>query len=158
MHRPQVTRGTARYFGSPHPKRLYPKLFKPLALTNHHYLPIVTKTSAATEATETMPSKTQSESDINPSALQAKYIAEREKRAQNGGDEQYRLSKPQDLKGYLTDPYATPGFSREPVKATYDIVIIGGGYTGVQTAARLVANDHNNICLIEKGSDVGGTW
>lgn len=105
-----------------------------------------------------MPSKTPSEGDIDPSALQAKYIAEREKRSQNGGDDQYRLSKSQGLKNYLADPYATPGFSREPVNATYDIVIVGGGYTGVQIAARLVARGHRNICLIEKGSDVGGTW
>lgn len=91
-------------------------------------------------------------------ALQQKYNAEREKRLHGGGPQQYRHSRPSDLNDMLKDPYVEPGFKRDPVKAVYDVLIVGTGYTGIQVAARLIAKGYTNICLIEKGGDVGGTW
>jgi cyclohexanone monooxygenase len=91
-------------------------------------------------------------------ALQQKYDLEREKRLRNGGPQQYHHSRPSDLGHMLKDPYVAPGFTRDPVKAVYDVVIIGAGYTGIQLAARLIMKGHTNVCVIEKGGDVGGTW
>jgi heterodisulfide reductase subunit A-like polyferredoxin len=90
--------------------------------------------------------------------MMAKYIAEREKRAHNGGAKQYL--HPEDLNpmAYEEDPYAKEIIKREPIIASYDVVIIGAGYTSLQAAARLISEGFKNVCLIEKGSDVGGTW
>lgn len=95
---------------------------------------------------------------FDPSALQKKYDAERKKRLHNGGPQQYRHSRPTDLDDMLKDPYVAPGFKRDPVKAVYDVLIVGAGYTGIQVAARLISKGYTNICVIEKGGDVGGTW
>ena len=95
---------------------------------------------------------------FDPAALQQKYALEREKRLKNGGPQQYHHSRPSDLDSMLKDPYVAPGFTRDSVTAEYDIVIIGAGYTGIQIAARLMMKGHTNLCIIEKGGDVGGTW
>ena len=92
---------------------------------------------------------------FDPDALQQKYSLEREKRLKNGGPQQYHHSRPSDLDDMLKDPYVEPGFTRNPVRAGYDIVIIGAGYTGIQIAARLIMKGHTNLCIIEKGGDVG---
>lgn len=96
--------------------------------------------------------------DFDPASLEARYAAEREKRSHNGGPDQYLVPEQSNLEEYLKDPYVEPGFTRDPVKGIYDVVIVGGGYTGVQVAARLIAKGITNILVIEKGGDVGGTW
>ncbi|KAJ0423118.1 hypothetical protein BJY00DRAFT_310715 [Aspergillus carlsbadensis] len=95
---------------------------------------------------------------FDPEALKAKYRAERDKRLPNGGNEQYLHVSPDEVNTPLDDPYADPNFARDPVTAVYDVVLIGGGYTALQAAARLVMNGHTNICLIEKAGGFGGTW
>ncbi|KAF9890052.1 hypothetical protein FE257_006732 [Aspergillus nanangensis] len=96
--------------------------------------------------------------DIDPEALKVKYKAERDKRLPNGGNEQYVHVATNELNAPLDDPYADPNFARDPVTAVYDVVLIGGGYTALQAAARLMMNGHTNICLIEKAGGFGGTW
>ncbi|OAL36769.1 hypothetical protein AYO20_03824 [Fonsecaea nubica] len=104
------------------------------------------------------PTVANGEVDFNPEALQQKYNAERDKRLHNGGPTQFRHSRPKDLNDMLKDPYVSPGFKRDPVKAVYDVLIVGAGYTGIQVAARLMTKGYTNICVVEKGGDVGGTW
>ncbi|KIW81105.1 hypothetical protein Z517_04128 [Fonsecaea pedrosoi CBS 271.37] len=97
--------------------------------------------------------------DFDPDALKAKYIAEKEKRSKNGGLEQYQLVREHaSLLKFVDDPYVKPGFTREPVKHLYDVVVIGGGFTGVQVGACLMGQGITNFCIIEKGGDYGGTW
>lgn len=96
--------------------------------------------------------------DFDPDALMAKYVEEREKRTHNGGVGQYIRAQDVKVLNYEDDPYAKEGGSRPPVTATYDAVILGAGYTSLQAAARLIQKGITNICLIEKGADVGGTW
>ena len=90
-------------------------------------------------------------------ALRERYRIERDKRVRADGNDQY-LEVTGDFSRYVDDPYVEPGFQREPVEKDFDVVIIGGGFGGMLAAARLVEAGIDNIALIEKGGDFGGTW
>ena len=94
---------------------------------------------------------------FDPAALRAKYLAERDKRLRAEGNEQY-----QEIKGqfahYLEDPYVPAGFTREPLTDEVEVVVIGGGFGGLLAGARLREAGVQDIRLIEKGGDFGGTW
>ena len=58
---------------------------------------------------------------------------------------------------YLEDPYVAP-IEREPLTDEVDVVIIGGGFGGLLAGARLRQAGVDDIRIIEKGGDFGGTW
>ncbi len=95
--------------------------------------------------------------DFDPDALRQKYRTERDKRLRQDGIEQYV-----DLSGrfahYLDDPHAEPGFTRKPVFDSVDVLVLGGGFTGLQVAGRLRKQGVSKIRIVEKGGDFGGTW
>src|SRR5487761_2782828 len=97
----------------------------------------------------------QEELGFDPEALHARYLAERDKRLRADGNEQYREIKG-EFAHYLDDPYVEPGFSRAPL--TDEVVVIGGGFGGLLAGARLREAGVDDIRLIEKGGDFGGTW
>ncbi|WP_374577193.1 flavin-containing monooxygenase [Phenylobacterium sp.] len=94
---------------------------------------------------------------FDPVKLREKYRAERDKRLRGDGNEQYV-----EMKGrfahYLEDPYIEPGFTREPLTDEVEVVVIGGGFGGLLTGARLREAGVKDIRIIEKGGDFGGTW
>jgi len=94
---------------------------------------------------------------FDPAALRARYQAERDKRLRADGNEQY-----QEIAGefahYLDDPYVPPGFSRAPLTDEVEVAVIGGGFGGLLAGARLREAGVQDIRLIEKGGDFGGTW
>jgi cyclohexanone monooxygenase len=94
---------------------------------------------------------------FDPQALLEKYRAERDKRLRAEGNEQY-----QEIAGafahYLDDPYVEPGFERAPLSDEVEVVVIGGGFGGLLAGARLREAGVQDIRLIEKGGDFGGTW
>ena len=91
-------------------------------------------------------------------AVRAKYREERDKRMRADGNEQY-VDMSGDYARYLDDPYVEPGFSRNPLSDLVDVVVIGGGFGGLLTGARLrEAGVPDSVRLIEKGGDFGGTW
>ena len=94
---------------------------------------------------------------FDPVALRNKYLAEREKRMSKGGTRNYVKLRGQFQKLY-EDPNADPDFVREPVKKEMDFAIIGGGYGGLLCGAELRRVGVEDICIIERGSDIGGTW
>ena len=93
---------------------------------------------------------------FDPEELRQKYRAERDKRLRQDGNEQY-----QEMSGsfgrYLHDPYIEP-FEREPLLDEVDVAVIGGGFGGLLAGARLREAGIENIRMIEKGGDFGGTW
>ncbi len=93
---------------------------------------------------------------FDPDALRLKYRQERDKRVRVDGNEQY-----QDVVGdfahYLNDPYVEP-LVREPLYDDVEVVIIGGGFGGLLTGARLREAGIQDLRVIEKGGDFGGTW
>ena len=61
------------------------------------------------------------------------------------------------LAHYLDDPY-TPVVEREPVTDHVTVAFIGGGFAGLVTGARLKEAGVDDVRIVEKGGDVGGTW
>jgi NAD(P)-binding Rossmann-like domain len=90
---------------------------------------------------------------IDKSALLAKYRAERDKRRRADGNAQYL-----PLKGrFAHDPY-TPVAQRETKTDHVTFAFIGGGFAGLTTCARMVEAGVQDVRIIEKGGDFGGTW
>ncbi|CAN7149535.1 NAD(P)/FAD-dependent oxidoreductase [Bradyrhizobium sp. LjRoot220] len=88
--------------------------------------------------------------------LRQKYMEERNKRLRADGNDQYIEVKGQ-LAHYLDDPY-TPITPRDPKTDHVTFAFIGGGFAGLATAARLTEAGINDVRIIEKGGDFGGTW
>src|SRR5712692_4149267 len=95
--------------------------------------------------------------DFDPEALRSKYRDERDKRIRPDGNEKYVEVKG-DFSRYVDDPYVDPGFSRAPLTDTVEVLIIGGGFGGLLAGARLREAGVQDIRIIEKGGDFGGTW
>jgi cyclohexanone monooxygenase len=93
---------------------------------------------------------------FDPDALKKKYLAERDKRLRRDGNQQY-----QEMKGnfahYLEDPYVAP-VARAPKTDEVEVVVIGGGFGGLLAGARLRKAGIQDVRMIEKGGDYGGTW
>ena len=94
--------------------------------------------------------------DFDPSELKARYIAERDKRLREDGNEQY-IEVTGDFSDYVDDPYAEP-VDREALTEHTDVIIVGGGFGGLLMGGRLKEAGFDDVRLIEKGGDVGGTW
>ncbi len=94
--------------------------------------------------------------DFDPDALKAKYLAERDKRLRDDANDQY-IEVKGDFSNYVDDPYAEK-VAREPLNDTVEIAIIGGGFGGLLLGGRLREAGFEDIRVIEKGGDFGGTW
>ena len=95
---------------------------------------------------------------FDPNELREKYRRERDRRIRPEGEDQYA-----DLTGNLAhyatdDPYADADYKRDAVVEEVDVVIVGGGFSGMLVAARLREAGINDIRIIEAGADFGGTW
>jgi cyclohexanone monooxygenase len=93
---------------------------------------------------------------FDPKALKAKYRAERDKRLRTEGNEQYVEIKGQ-FAHYLDDPYVAQ-IVRAPITDETEVLIVGGGFGGMLAAARLRQAGIDDIRVVEKGGDFGGTW
>ena len=93
---------------------------------------------------------------IDKDAIRARYRAERDKRLRSDGNEQYvRIAGVFDH--YLDDPY-TPVTPRAPKTDHVTFAFVGGGFAGLVTGARLKEAGIEDVRIIEKGGDFGGTW
>ena len=94
---------------------------------------------------------------FDPEALRAKYRAERDKRLRDDANEQYQ-EVTGDFSRYVDDPYVEQGYSRAPLADEVDCIVVGGGFGGLLTGARLTEAGVKRVRIIEKGGDFGGTW
>ncbi|MFM8354660.1 MAG: flavin-containing monooxygenase, partial [Gammaproteobacteria bacterium] len=95
---------------------------------------------------------------FDPDALRERYRMERDKRLRDDGDDQY-VEIAEAFAHYAdVDPYVAPGFEREPIEADIEVVIIGGGFSGMLAAVRLREQGITDVRIIESGGDFGGTW
>lgn len=94
---------------------------------------------------------------FDPDQLREKYRIERDKRLRNDGNEQY-LEVAGEFSNYVDDPYITTEIDRQPLTDEVEVAIIGGGFGGLITGARLREAGMESLRLIEKGGDFGGTW
>ncbi len=95
--------------------------------------------------------------EFDADAMREKYRVEREKRLREDANDQH-IEMTGDYSNYIDDPYVEPGFEREPVEREVDVLLVGGGFGGLQAGARLREAGVEDITVIEKGGDFGGTW
>jgi cation diffusion facilitator CzcD-associated flavoprotein CzcO len=93
---------------------------------------------------------------FDPGALREKYRHERDKRIRGDGNGQY-IEMTGRFAAYLQDPYVKRT-ERAPLHDDVTVAIIGGGFAGLITGARLRQAGLDDIRIIEKGGDFGGTW
>ena len=94
---------------------------------------------------------------FDPAALRDRYRAERDKRLRVEGNDQYV-----DMGGrfahFLADPYIDAVVERAALTDQKEVVVIGGGFGGLLAGARLREAGTDDVRIIEKGGDWGGTW
>ena len=95
--------------------------------------------------------------EIDVEALKRRYEEERRKRLRSDGMAQYRK-----LTGEFAhlgkDPRADAAFTREAVVADTCVLIIGAGIGGLLVAARLREQGVEDIRIVDRAGDFGGTW
>ncbi|HEX3795250.1 MAG TPA: NAD(P)/FAD-dependent oxidoreductase [Acidimicrobiales bacterium] len=92
--------------------------------------------------------------DSSVEELRQRYREEQQKRIRSDGMAQWReLGEELDR-----DPFAEPGFTRNPVIEETTVVIVGGGFAGMLTAIDLIKHGIRDMRIIEKAGDFGGTW
>ena len=96
--------------------------------------------------------------DFDPQALREKYRIERDKRIREDGENQYIEAASQFAHYADDDPYVDPGYERAPLDLDIDVVVIGAGFSGLMTGARLKERGITDFRIIEAGGDFGGTW
>ena len=74
------------------------------------------------------------------------------------GRAQYTSELEGELAKYEIDPYAEANVDRAAITDTVEVLLIGGGFSALLTAARLRERGVESIRIVERGSDVGGTW
>ena len=97
---------------------------------------------------------------FDPDALTKRYAAEREKRIREDAEAQFvQLShdSPFANKYLEEDPYCE-ALQRDPIRDEREVIVIGGGWVGMLTAARLVQAGIEGVRIVESGGDFGGTW
>jgi cation diffusion facilitator CzcD-associated flavoprotein CzcO len=97
------------------------------------------------------------ETDFDPDALRDKYRQERDKRLRADANDQY-VEVVDEYARFLEDPFVEQAIDREPLHDDVEVVVIGGGFGGLLTAAYLRKAGFDDIRVVEKGGDFGGTW
>ena len=95
-------------------------------------------------------------SRIDPEALHAKYIEERDKRLKHG-DRGY-VDPIGEFPDFDRDPWLTEKIKRGPITEEIDVAVLGGGLSGLLAAVELGKLGINNIRVIEEAGDFGGVW
>ena len=93
---------------------------------------------------------------MDAAALREKYLIERDKRLRADGNDQY-IEPTGKYAHYLDDPYVEPA-PRDAMVDEVEFVFIGGGFAGLTTGAALKKAGIDDVRIIEKGGDFGGTW
>ena len=95
--------------------------------------------------------------DIDLDFLREKYRREAEMRHRPEGFAQYIEARGEYEEYFEFDPYSPPP-PRDPVSDEIDVVMLGGGFAGLNVAGRLKEAGIENIRIIDRGGDFGGTW
>ena len=94
--------------------------------------------------------------DQDRQALRDRYAAERDKRIRADGNEQYQ--EPSGRFANLLDDTYVQVQPREVLDTDVQVLVVGAGFAGLVTGARLKQAGINDVRLIDKAGDVGGVW
>jgi cyclohexanone monooxygenase len=96
---------------------------------------------------------------FDPDDLLKRYRAERDKRLRQDKNAQFvDVEAGGAFAHFLHDPYVEPGFTRPPLDDEVEVLIVGGGYSGLLVGARLRQAGVDDFRIIERGGDFGGAW
>ena len=95
--------------------------------------------------------------EFDVDALRQKFAQERDRRLRPDGIAQY-VEISGVFADFANDPWSDQEFTRESLTDDVDVAIIGAGFGGLLTVARLRELGVQSIRLIDKAADVGGTW
>ena len=93
----------------------------------------------------------------DPTAVHAKYLAERDRRLVPGRADIRDLTSDEHFARFRDDPF-TPFTERDPVTDDVDVVIVGGGIAGVLAGVQLRRHGVERIRIIDQAGGIGGTW
>ncbi|MGW1027933.1 flavin-containing monooxygenase [Streptomyces sp. NPDC002577] len=93
---------------------------------------------------------------FDPEAIRRKYQEESEKRRSKKSAGSRPVAQSTVLS--VEDPFVETGVEREPLRDEVDVVVVGGGHTGIITGAYLSKAGVPRVRLIEKGAGFGGVW
>ncbi len=88
--------------------------------------------------------------------LRRRYAEERDKRLRPDGPDQYL--EPTGRFAHLVDDPWTPRVERDPVTDEVTVALIGGGFAGLCTGARLRQAGITDVRIVDGAGDVGGVW
>ncbi len=97
---------------------------------------------------------------FDPQQLAERYRKERDRRVRADAEAQFVQidnDSPYADKYLADDPYSEP-VARDPIEDEREVIIIGGGWVGMMTAARLHQAGVKDVRIVESGADFGGTW
>lgn len=94
--------------------------------------------------------------DEDRRAIRERYAAERDKRLRPDGNEQY-VEPSGRFANLLDDTYVQPQ-PRESLDTDVHVLVVGAGFAGLVTGARLKQAGIEDVRLIDKAGDVGGVW
>jgi cation diffusion facilitator CzcD-associated flavoprotein CzcO len=94
---------------------------------------------------------------LDVDALRRRYAEERARRIRADGIAQY-VEMAGAFARYAEDPWADGDLIREPLTDEVDVAIVGAGFGGLLTGARLRQLGVESVRLIDRAADVGGTW
>ena len=90
--------------------------------------------------------------------IYAKHEEERDKRIRKDYDQQFvHVDFDAHAEHLVTDPYLSAA-PRDAVDEDIDVLVLGGGWVGLLTAARLKERGITNIRIVDGAGDFGGTW
>src|SRR4051794_16968916 len=92
--------------------------------------------------------------------IKQKFAEERDLRLsyRPEGQAPYTSDLTGELAKYEVDPQAEKIIERAPINDYVECLFNGGGFSALLTAARLREKGVESIRIVERGSDVGGTW
>jgi cyclohexanone monooxygenase len=93
---------------------------------------------------------------IDLETLRTKYREERDKRLRRDGIDQY-IEIGGEFSYFAEDPYVER-VERTPITRACEVAIVGAGFGGILTAVKLKDAGIDDVLMIEKGGDFGGTW
>ena len=97
---------------------------------------------------------------FDPAELTDRYRHERDRRVRTDAESQFVevTNESAFANKYLVDDPYSEQTEREPIHDEREVIIIGGGWVGMMTAARLVEAGVTDVRIIDSAADFGGTW
>jgi len=90
-------------------------------------------------------------------AIKEKYRQERDRRMRKDGQQQYAQPVADLAENYEGDPH-TPVEPRDPVSEEIDVIVLGGGISGILAGVQLRKAGVTSFRNVDHAGDFGGVW